>query len=111
MPISADTDKPWRVVLDGVVLRVRLTPKSSKDVVEGIEVTAEGPAFKVRVRAVPEDGAANKAVQRLFAEWLGVPRSTVTLIQGSKSRLKSLKVDGATMTIEQRLAQKLATLG
>lgn len=111
MPPNGDAGRPWRAVQGGVVLRVRLTPKSSKDAVEGVESTVEGPAFKARVRAVPAEGAANEALARLFADWLGVPRTSVALTQGSKSRVKSLLVDGAAQTIEQRLAEKLATLG
>ncbi|MEQ1648106.1 MAG: DUF167 family protein, partial [Hyphomicrobiaceae bacterium] len=47
---------PWRATKDGLELRVRLTPKSSRDAVEGIETTADGPALKARVTAIPEDG-------------------------------------------------------
>lgn len=109
--MGAEADRPWRTAPDGVVLRVKLTPKSSKDAVERIEATAEGPAFKARVRAVPENGAANEAVERLFADWLGVARTTVALTHGSKSRVKTLTITGAPEPIEHRLAQKLATFG
>jgi uncharacterized protein YggU (UPF0235/DUF167 family) len=36
----------------------RLTPKSSKDAVDGLQTTAGAQAFQARVRALPEDGAA-----------------------------------------------------
>ncbi len=36
--------RPWRPAAGGVMVRVRVTPKSSKDAIEGIEETAEGPA-------------------------------------------------------------------
>lgn len=100
-------DRPWRAVAGGVVVRVRLTPKSSKDAVEGIEETAEGPALKARVRAVPSEGEANTAVERLLADWLGVPKRTVALGSGGKSRVKSLTVSGDVAELEKRLAERL----
>ena len=75
-------EMPWRQTSEGVVLRVRLTPKASRDGVEGIEATSEGPAVKARVRAVPSDGEANSAVAKLVADWLDVPKSAVTLVSG-----------------------------
>lgn len=98
---SAD---PWRRVPDGLLVRLRLTPKSSKDAVEGIEPTAEGPALKVRVRAVPEDGAANASAGALLAKWLGVPKRTVEIAAGHKSRVKSFKVAGDPGALETRIA-------
>lgn len=85
---------PWRIVPGGLAVRVRLTPKASRDAVEGLEETADGPALKARVRAVPEDGAANAAIEKLLAAWLGVAKSAVALTSGGKSRVKILTVAG-----------------
>lgn len=93
-----------------VIVRVRLTPKSSKDTIDGIETTAEGPALKARVRAVPADGEANAALIRLVADWLGVGKSSVRLAQGGKSRVKSVEITGNSDEIEARLAERLAAL-
>ena len=101
------TETPWRVSADGLILRVRLTPKSSKDAVEGIEDTAGGPAIKARVRAVPDDGAANAALEQLIAAWLDIPRRSVTLISGGKSRVKTLALSGATDRLIGALEQRL----
>ena len=70
-------------------------------------MTAEGQAFKARVRVVPEDGAANAALEKLAAEWLGIPKSSVSLISGAKSRVKSLSVSGDVTTLIDRLQVKL----
>ena len=91
-------------------MRFRLTPKSSKDAIDGLETTADGPAFKARVRAVPEDGAANAALEKLVAGWLEVPKSTVRLVSGGKSRVKSIAVEGEAGTIESRLAARFVAL-
>ena len=42
----------------------------------------------VKVRAKPNDGAANEAVLRLLAESLGVAPSSLTLLRGATSREK-----------------------
>jgi uncharacterized protein len=81
----------------------RLTPKASKDAVDGLVDTSDGVAFQARVRAVPEDGAANKALEDLVARWLGVPKSSVSLATGGKSRLKSLRVDGDPVALDRIL--------
>lgn len=102
--------EPWRTAPGCVIVRVRLTPKSSKDVVEGIEATAEGSALKARVRAVPAEGEANAALLKLLAQWLGVPKSSVALAQGGKSRVKSVEITGNVDEIKARLAERLAGL-
>jgi uncharacterized protein YggU (UPF0235/DUF167 family) len=88
------TELPWRIAEGGLAVRIRLTPKASRDAVEGLEPTVDGPALKVRVRAVPENGAANAAAEMLIADWLGVAKSAVTLKSGAKSRVKTLSVSG-----------------
>jgi len=78
---------------------VKLTPKSSKDAIEGWDVDPEGrPVLKVRVRAQPVDGAANNALIALLAKALGVPRRQVDLARGGQSRLKMIEVDGLSDT-------------
>ena len=51
----------------GVRVRVHAKPKSGRDGVDGIEETPDGPVLKVRVRALPEDGQANRAVGKVVA--------------------------------------------
>jgi uncharacterized protein YggU (UPF0235/DUF167 family) len=108
--MSAGAEHPWRIAGGRLVVRVRLTPKSSRDAVEGLEATAEGPAIKARVRAVPEDGAANAALERLIADWLGVAKGDVQLEKGGKSRVKSLTVAGEPGMLLERLEKRLAEL-
>jgi hypothetical protein len=88
---------------------VRLTPKSSVDAIEGLAETADGPALRARVRAVPAEGEANAAVERLLADWLGVPASSVVLTAGGKSRVKTLKVTGTPAEIVARLEGKIGS--
>lgn len=77
------------------MLDVRLTPKSSRDGVDGIEQLADGKfILKARVRAVPEKGAANTALIKVIAKAVGVPKSSIELDSGSTNRLKTFRLEG-----------------
>ncbi len=106
----AGADLPWREAPGCVIVRVRLTPKSSLDAIEGLEATADGPALKARVRALPSEGEANRAVERVLADWLGVPKTSVTVAGGGKSRVKSLKITGEVKELKDRLQTRLGRL-
>jgi uncharacterized protein (TIGR00251 family) len=90
------------------VVSVRLTPKSSRDAVEGTELHDGRAVVKARVRAVPEKGKANSALEKLIAKWLGVPKSSVTLVAGGTGRVKSLEVAGDAEALAARLDARLA---
>lgn len=80
---------------EGAILRLRVTPKASIDAVEGVEAGADGLAhLKIRVRAVPDKGAANTAVLKLLAKALGVPKSALELVSGQTSRVKMVRIAG-----------------
>ena len=94
----------------GVILAVRLTPKAREDVVAGIEMFDGAPVLKARVRALPEQGRANAALERLIADWLRVPASSVKVAQGSKSRLKQVRVEGDADQLSRRIEARIAEL-
>ena len=50
--------------------------------------------LKVKVRAVPEDGKANKALLRFLSKQTGCSRSALELVAGSTSRHKRIAVHG-----------------
>ncbi|WP_378947038.1 DUF167 family protein [Mesorhizobium sp. ANAO-SY3R2] len=94
----------FRECRDGVELHVRLTPKSPRDTIEGVEATADGRShLAARVRAVPEKGAANAALEKLMATALGLPKKTVSVIAGGTSRLKTVRIAGDVNEISARL--------
>jgi len=95
---------PFRLRDDGIDLFVRLTPKAAVNRLEGVETAADGRChLKARVRAVPENGAANQALQRLVAKALGVPASAVSVVAGATARLKTLRVAGDPAVLAQRI--------
>ncbi|MGA3301681.1 MAG: DUF167 family protein [Methylovirgula sp.] len=96
--------EPWRARADGLLVAVRVTPKSRRDAVEGIDALADGRSvLKVRVRAVPEAGAANAALLRLLAQAAGLPASAASLETGGGSRLKLVALKGDPAAIAQKL--------
>lgn len=94
----------FRIQAGRLLFQVRLTPKGGRDAIEGWASTADGKAhLKARVRATPQDGAANLALVALLAKELGVARAALTLEAGAKARLKSLSVVGDTAALSERL--------
>ena len=99
-------EDPWRVVPNGVEVRVRATPRGGREAIDGCETRSDGRAvLKVRVRAAAEDGAANEAARRLLAEALDAAASAVTLAAGATSRVKTLRVEGDPALLLERLAR------
>jgi uncharacterized protein YggU (UPF0235/DUF167 family) len=94
----------FRAAADHVVLQLRLTPKGGRDAVDGLARLSDGRlALQARVRAAPDKGAANAAVEGVVAKTLGVPRSSVRLLSGHTARLKSLRIDGDPMVLSAQL--------
>lgn len=88
------------------MLTVRLTPKSARDGIGGIEQLDDGrPVLKVRVRAVPQDGEANDALVRLLAKALHIPASAVRIESGAGSRIKTLHLRGDAGALATELAR------
>ncbi|TPL47333.1 DUF167 family protein [Mesorhizobium sp. B2-4-6] len=93
---------PFRLRENGIDLYVRLTPKAALDRIDGVETAADGRShLKARVRAVPENGAANQALERMLAKALGVPASGVSVVAGGTSRLKTLRIVGEPIALAE----------
>jgi uncharacterized protein YggU (UPF0235/DUF167 family) len=96
--------KCFRLRPDGIDLFVRLTPKAAVDRLEGLEATADGRSHvKARVRAVPEKGAANAALEKLVAKALGLPASSVSVSAGGTARLKVLRIGGDPVVLAEAI--------
>jgi uncharacterized protein YggU (UPF0235/DUF167 family) len=95
---------PWRYSTAGISVALRVTPRGGRDGIDGIETLANGTSvMKVRVRAIAEGGAANRAVTELLAKALRVPKAKVRLLSGATSRLKQVAVDGDPKSLGEAL--------
>jgi uncharacterized protein (TIGR00251 family) len=74
------------------VIAVKVVPRAAKDEIVG---WLEG-ALKVRVRAPPEDGRANRALEALLAEALCLKKDAVTVAAGWSSARKRVAIAGLT---------------
>ena len=84
-----------------VKISVRLQPKASR---EELRVWDEGGVLRVRVKEAPVDGAANAALVRLVAKYLGISRGAISIIHGATGRNKILKIEGlSARQIKNRL--------
>lgn len=101
-------DLPAARASNGIVIHVRLTPKSSAARIAGAELHGDKPVLKAHVTAPPEDGKANAALTVLIAGWLGVPKSKVTMAAGQKSRLKTVAVAGDPLELIAKVELLLA---
>ena len=101
--------RPWRASKGGLRMLARVTPRSARDGVDGLAQTADGPALRVRVRAVAEKGKANAAVESVVAQWLGLAKTLVRVAQdSSKSRIKTIDIAGAPAELEALIATRIA---
>ena len=72
-----------------MLLRVKVKPNSKSDEV----IKEPDGTIKVRIKAPPVDGKANKYLVEFMAEFLGLSRSKVQLLKGETSQHKTLEID------------------
>ena len=76
------------------MLSVRVTPKASRNAIQGPMPTPDGLALKVAVTAPADRGKANAAVTALLAEAFGIAKSSVALVSGAADRRKVFRIGG-----------------
>jgi uncharacterized protein (TIGR00251 family) len=72
----------------GLTFDIQVTPHASSAQVVGVQ---EG-VLKVRVTALPVEGAANEACIKLIAKTLALKKSQLEIFAGAKSRKKTVLV-------------------
>jgi uncharacterized protein len=78
-------------------MKVRVTPRASKNRVEMIQKVA-----RVWTSAPPVDGKANASVCEIVAEALKLPKNRVSVVRGHMSRDKTLRIAGLSMEEAER---------
>lgn len=97
MPIAVDESPGMSVAL----LSVKAVPGAKRDEVAGVL----GERLKVRVSQPPEGGKANAAICALLARELGVKRAAVSVVRGTSSPEKVVRIEGVSAeTVRARWA-------
>jgi len=89
---------PLEQTPEGVRVSVYLQPRGSRSELLGVF----DDRLKIRVAAPPVDGEANEALLRFLAKLARVPRASVSLIAGQRSRRKTASVSGITLEEARR---------
>jgi uncharacterized protein len=102
--VAPDLQAPFLIQQPGEVflIDVAVVPNARRTEVVGLH----DQALRVRLAALPIDGAANEALQRWLADELGVAKQQVSLLRGASGRRKRLCVHAT----HQQMAVWLANL-
>ena len=86
----------------GATFPVRVHPRAGRTAIVG----TMGDALKLSLSAPPVEGKANVALTEFFAEVFSVPRASVQVVAGERSRNKVIRVVGRSAAeLEQRLRE------
>jgi uncharacterized protein (TIGR00251 family) len=79
---------------EGVLLRVRVIPRATRNQVSGLH---DG-ALKIRLTAPPVEGKANKALCSFLAKSLNLAPQNIQVVSGETSRQKRIYVRGVKLS-------------
>lgn len=82
-----------------MILKIKVKPNSRKN-----EVSVENAfSLKIKIKAVPEKGKANKELINFLSEIFEVPKSFIQIINGESSPNKRVKIIADEKMIQQKL--------
>jgi uncharacterized protein len=99
------------IASDGLRLAIRLSPCARVNRLIEITVSADGRrVLKASVTAPAQDGHANEALLQLLARTWHVPRRDLSIVSGSTSRSKAVRMAGDPQQLIAKIAPELARL-
>jgi hypothetical protein len=103
--LTAAQSPPWQVTAHGLELYLHLQPRASRNRLFGLY----RGALKIALTAPPVENAANRMLLTFLADLLEIPRSSLSLCSGIKSREKRVFISTTTpVALTQRLEQHLS---
>ena len=94
-PTRSADPLPYQIVDGGLDVRLRVTPKASRDAVGAVVADEQGNGvLKVAVTAVPEKGGANAAVIKLLAKAWRLRKTDMDVVRGATDRNKTVRIAG-----------------
>lgn len=88
--------------MDGIKLNIKVIPNASKCEVAGIIDNV----LKIRLDVPPIEGKANEKCIKFLSKLLDVPKTSISIVSGEKSRLKVIFIKGNP----EELLKKLSTI-
>lgn len=68
-------------------IKIRVLPRSSKN-----QIIKQPDGFKIKLKAPPVDGEANKELIKFLSKEWGVAKSRIEIVKGKTSRNKVVKI-------------------
>jgi uncharacterized protein len=84
-------------------IAVKAHPRAKRTAIAG----RFGDAYKLDLAAPPVDGKANEECVRYFAEFAGVPRRSVSVVQGASGRMKVVEIEGRSQEEMERIIARI----
>ena len=82
-------------------LRIKVKPGSKTD-----EIIREADGtLKVKIKAQPEEGKANKYLVEYLAGVLGISKSQVELLKGETNQFKTLEINADEKQVMEKLSK------
>jgi uncharacterized protein (TIGR00251 family) len=105
------SEGPVTVARDGLRLAVRLSPRARTDRLVAVAAMAGGGrVLKATVSAPAEAGRANEALLQLLAGAWHLPRRDFSIIAGSASRNKTVRIAGDPQGLVEKVIPEIARL-
>ncbi len=79
------TEDNFKIVKDGVLLKIRIVPNSSKN-----QFILSEEMIKLKITAQPIENKANKAVVEYLSKLFKVPKTSIEIVKGDTSKDKTL---------------------
>jgi uncharacterized protein (TIGR00251 family) len=82
-------------------LRIKVKPASKTD-----EIIREADgSLKLKIKAPPVEGKANKYLVEFLSEVLKLPKSKITLLKGETNSFKTLEIETEESYVDTKLPQ------
>lgn len=90
-------------VPDGIKISVKVQPNASKCEIAGVIDNA----LKIKLDVPPVEGKANEKCIKFLSKLLGVPKTSISIVSGEKSRTKVLLIKGDTGELSRTVREKI----
>jgi len=72
-----------------IKIKVKITPNARQDKICGY---IEEDILKIKIKAKPIDGKANKYLIKYLSNELDIPQKYIAIIKGNTSRIKTIRI-------------------